>query len=151
MNDNKIRFAAVAKYILCKNAFPQTKTHLKSHLRNVLFLITELLEQIIAVYSCDSTIPEILQVTLPAPQKGSVNCGLFAIAYATDLAIGNNPAEIIYDQCEMRNHLRDYLNSNKIKPFPRFNRTRGEEQFIDITNNIEDANKWISPKKVSKF
>ena len=26
----------------------------------------ELLEQIIAIYSCDSTIPEILQVTLPA-------------------------------------------------------------------------------------
>ena len=49
--------------------------------------------------------------------------------------------EIIYDQCEMRNHLPDYLQSNKIKPFPRFNRTRGEEQFIDITNNVEDTNK----------
>ena len=63
---------------------------------------TELLEQIIEIYSCDSTIPDILQVTLPARQNGSVDCGLFGIAYATDLAIGSNPAEIIYDQCEMK-------------------------------------------------
>ena len=51
---------------------------------------TELLEQIIEIYSCDSTIPDILQVTLPARQNGSVDCG------------GSNPAEIIYDQCEMK-------------------------------------------------
>ena len=61
---------------------------------------TELLEQITAIYSCDPTIPEILQVTLPACQSGSVYCLLFAIAYATDLAIGNNPEEITYNQCE---------------------------------------------------
>ena len=112
---------------------------------------TEPLEQITAIYSCDSTIPEILQVALPACQNGNVDCGLFAIAYATDLAIGNNPAEIMYDQCEMRNHLLNCLQSNKIKPFPRFNRTSSEEQLIDITNNIEDTNKWISPKKFSKL
>ena len=102
---------------------------------------TELLEQITAIYSCDSTIPEILQVTLPAHQNGSADCGLFATAYATDLAIGNNPVEIMYDQCEMTNHPLHCLQSNKIKPFPRFNRARGKEQFTDITNNIEDINK----------
>ena len=59
---------------------------------------TELLEQITVIYSCDSTIPEILQVILPACQNGNVDCGLFAIAYATDLAIGNNTTKIIYDQ-----------------------------------------------------
>ena len=58
---------------------------------------------------------------------------------------------MIYDQCEMRNHLLDCLQSNKIKPFPRFNRARSEEQFVDITNNIEDTNKWISSKKFSKL
>ena len=83
---------------------------------------TELFEQITAIYSCYSAIPEILEVTLPAHQNGSVDCGLFATTYATYLALGNNPAKIIYDQCEMRNHL-DCLQSNKIKPFPRFNRT----------------------------
>ena len=112
---------------------------------------TALLEQITAIYSCDSTIPEFLQVTLPAHQNGSADCGLFATAYATDLAIGNNPAEIIYDQCEMANHPLHCLQSNKIKLFLRFNRTRGKEQFTDITNNIEDINKWISPKKFSKL
>ena len=70
---------------------------------------TELLKQITAIYSCDFTTPKILQVTLPARQSGIVDCALFAIAYATDLAIGNNPAEIIYDQCEIRNCLLDWL------------------------------------------
>ena len=51
----------------------------------------------------------------------------------------------------MRNHIPDCLQSNTIKPFPRFNRTRGEEQFIDITNKIEDTNKWVSTKKFSKL
>ena len=58
---------------------------------------TELLEQITAVYSSDSTIPEILQVTLPARHSGSIHCGLFGVAYATDLAIDNNWVESIYD------------------------------------------------------
>ena len=37
----------------------------------------------------------------------------------------------------MRNHLLDYLQLNKIKPFPRFNKTRCKGQFIDVTNDIE--------------
>ena len=38
---------------------------------------TELLEQIISNHFCDYTIPEILQITLPARQSVSVDCGLF--------------------------------------------------------------------------
>ena len=59
---------------------------------------TELFEQITTLYSFDSIIPKILQVTLPACQSVSVDCGLFAVAYVTDLAIGKNPVELIYDQ-----------------------------------------------------
>ena len=99
----------------------------------------EPLKQITAIYSSDST--NLKFWNLPTRQNGSVSCGLLATAYATDLAIGNNPAEIIYDRYEMRNHLQDCLKSSKVKPFPRFNRTGGEEQFIDITNNTEDTNK----------
>ena len=51
--------------------------------------------------------------------------------------------EITYDHCEMKNQLLDYLQSNKIC-FLRLNRTRCEEHFTNITNNIEDTNKWIS-------
>ena len=58
-------------------------------------------------------IPVILQVTLPACQSGSVDCELFAVAYATVLAIGNNPEEITYDQCEMSNHLLDCYKSKQ--------------------------------------
>ena len=40
----------------------------------------------------------------------------------------------------MRN-LEDCLQINNIKPLPGFNKTRCEEQFIDIINNIEDTSK----------
>ena len=77
--------------------------------------------------------PEILQVTLPARQNGSVDCGLFAITYATDLTIGNDPVEIIYDQCEIRNHLLDCLQSNKIQPCPRKQEVRNSLLILLIT------------------
>ena len=109
----------------------------------------ELLEQAAAIYFCDSTIPEMLQFALPAHQNASLDCGLFGVPFSTGLAIGNNP-ETIYDQCEV-NHLLNCLQSNKVKLFPRFNRARGEEQFIDITNHIENTNKQISPNKFSKL
>lgn len=77
-------------------------------------------------------------------------CCNFTIFKRKKESIGSNLAKIVYDQCEMRNHLVDFLHSNKIKPFLRFNRARGEELLIDITNNTEDTSKRISPKKFSK-
>lgn len=59
---------------------------------------TELLKQITGTYFCDFTTPEILHVILPACQGGSVDCGLFGVAYATDIEIDNHPAEVIYDE-----------------------------------------------------
>ena len=38
-------------------------------------------------------------------QVGSNDCGLFCIAYAVDLAEGNDPSDIEYDQSCMRWHL----------------------------------------------
>ena len=95
--------------------------------------MTELLEQITGIHSCDSTIPEILQVNLPAYQNGSVDCELFAIAYATDLATGNNPAEIIYDQCEMRNLLLNCLHSRSNI----FQDSRKENRLMKLNSFIE--------------
>ena len=52
-------------------------------------------------------------------QKGSDDCGLFAIAYATDLAYGNDPVSCRYKQKELRAHFLDCLKKKEIVPFPR--------------------------------
>ena len=52
-------------------------------------------------------------------QKGSSDCGLFAIAFALDLAEGNDPTGIEYNQKEMRNHLVQCFQKGELKLFPR--------------------------------
>lgn len=52
-------------------------------------------------------------------QKGHTDCGLFAIAYATDLAYGNDPASYIYKQEELGAHFLDSLDNNILSPFPK--------------------------------
>ena len=42
-------------------------------------------------------------------QAGSTDCGLFAIAFATDLAFGEDPVKISYQQCAMREHFAKCL------------------------------------------
>ena len=51
-------------------------------------------------------------------QEGSSDCGLFSIAFATDLAYGNNPAVYRYKQELLRSHLEMCISSNKLLPFP---------------------------------
>ena len=66
-----------------------------------LTLTQELLDQIKAVYSLDSSLPEIEQVFISALQNRNVDCRIFAIAYIIDTAAGN-PTTIVYDESEMR-------------------------------------------------
>ena len=51
-------------------------------------------------------------------QSGSSDCGVFAIAFATALAFGNDPSEFIFDQSQMRKHLMKCLQNNSITMFP---------------------------------
>ncbi|CAB4043419.1 polycystic kidney disease 1-like 2, partial [Paramuricea clavata] len=52
-----------------------------------------------------------LEVELPPVQVqlGEVDCGVFAIAFAYDLAAGNDPSNVRYDQSKMREHLTNCL------------------------------------------
>lgn len=56
-------------------------------------------------------------------QEGNVDCGLFAIAVATDLAYGNDPANVIFEQKKMRNHVLGNLESGSLQPFPRLTKS----------------------------
>jgi ribonuclease HI/exonuclease III len=81
-------------------------------------------KQLAKIYSSDNKINHTFirsakQVPVAVRQIGGVDCGLFAIAYAVDLAFGNDPAKTHYDQREMRDHLKSVLFEQAIKKFPR--------------------------------
>lgn len=50
-------------------------------------------------------------------QSGTADCGLFAVAYCTDLAFGKEPCHYIYNQAEMRGHLLKCFQQMKLEPF----------------------------------
>jgi hypothetical protein len=60
-------------------------------------------------------------------QLGPSDCGLFAVAFAVDLANGLDPTNIIYDQKYMRSHLVECFDRNFISTFPRSSR-----QFVSV-------------------
>jgi len=51
-------------------------------------------------------------------QRGAVDCGLFAIAYADILARDQHPCNVNLDQLQMRRHLIRCLAAKHITPFP---------------------------------
>ena len=51
-------------------------------------------------------------------QKGSKDCGVFAIAMATTIALGHNPSNVVFNQKLMRAHLVDCLKERKFTLFP---------------------------------
>lgn len=55
-------------------------------------------------------------------QVSSNDCGLFALAFATDLCHGLDPAIQRYDQGSMRQHYVDCLENGTMVPFPKTTR-----------------------------
>ena len=51
-------------------------------------------------------------------QVNSVDCGVFAIAFATSLAFGDDPTKLSYDDTQLRPHLLKCLKENNFKRFP---------------------------------
>ena len=62
-----------------------------------------------------------LEVDIPPvqTQAGSVDCGLFAIAFAYELAVGHQPVhEVRFDQTKMRSHLLSCFEKRELTHFP---------------------------------
>ena len=51
-------------------------------------------------------------------QQNGCDCGLFALAYATALCLGQNPQSLLFKQSVMRAHLLKCLEEEDMKPFP---------------------------------
>ena len=53
-------------------------------------------------------------------QKGSFSCGLYAIAFATELVYGYNPIISNFDDRKMRDHLIEYFEKRHMSHFPTY-------------------------------
>ena len=58
-----------------------------------------------------------IRVIKSQKQKGAKDCGLFAIAFATALAFGQNPSKLKFDQKLMRSHLVRCFHEDRLVPF----------------------------------
>ena len=74
-------------------------------------------KQMAAFSFCD--LPEILVEIKGVQQTNSVVCGLFAIAFATSLAFGEDPANVTYHSKKLRMHLIKCLDEKQMTCFPK--------------------------------
>ena len=58
------------------------------------------------------------KVNVQQQRIGTQDCGLFAVAYATEICYGKDPAMATFEQSKMNNHLLQCLQEGKITRFP---------------------------------
>ena len=78
---------------------------------------SSLLNQIASIVCTPKDIIKLTYVDVQM-QQGCDDCGLFAIAFATSLARGEQPGSFFYQQKVMRKHLVDCLEKQNITAFP---------------------------------
>ena len=55
----------------------------------------------------------------PQLQIGIHDCGIFALAFCTSLALGEDLSDVEFDQARMRNHLDDCFEIKYLSSFPK--------------------------------
>ena len=111
----------------------------------------KLLKQLTQLFSPDEALPAYKQHNCHK-QIGYKDCGVFAIAYAVDVLLGNEPHNIRYDQCKMRDHLIACYESGELTSFPKFStddniKTKSSNGF-NTSNEIRNTElKWSTPKR----
>ena len=73
-----------------------------------------------------------VQVMNTAKQKGSTDCGLYAIATLTCLALNVDPTSVVFDQEQLRTHLIRCLEKEEISEFPVIKRRRPASRVTKI-------------------
>ena len=92
-------------------------------------------KQIAAFSYCElaEIVAEVLSVQ---QQTNCVDCGLFAIAFATSLAHNENPVRRVYNTTKLRQHLVSCLEAGKVSVFPSHS-TNEKKDFKATLNAIE--------------
>ena len=86
-------------------------------------LSEQLLEQIITLYGTESEPYIEFSIASVQQQDGGNDCGVFAAAFSTDVAYGNDPREVTYHQPELRMHFLKCLKGRCLTTFPRGNQS----------------------------
>ena len=80
-----------------------------------------IVKQLCEIRKCSQSMLNI--VSIPVQQQlNACDCGVFAVAFATDLAYDKDPAVQHYDTHKIRTHLLHSLQSRLITPFPTTNK-----------------------------
>ena len=79
-----------------------------------------------------------IKVVYPAVQRqrGSSDCGAFALAFATSLCSGENPAAITYCQKKLRSHIVSCLENRCITSFPCYSKRKAPKVHTEVTIDI---------------
>jgi hypothetical protein len=67
-----------------------------------------------------------------AKQTGASDCGLYALATMTCLAVGVDPVTVVFDNEELRPHLAKVLETQRITPFPVKKRRRPADPVASV-------------------
>jgi hypothetical protein len=84
-------------------------------------ITNELRHQLDGLYAPDKTNRTVRHMQIQHQQQGQVDCGLFAIAYATEAAHGQSLedlAGIKFEQGQMRKHLIKCFDAQEMRRFP---------------------------------
>ena len=105
---------------------------------------------------CDIIRPETNKISVKVQpvqqQSNQVGCGVFSIAFAGTLALGDNRALVTYDQTSLRFLLNKFLKLGKFFPYPVINGKRQKRaKRIAITGDVSTpTGEHIFNKKLKK-
>ena len=106
---------------------------------------TETLQQMQQLFSPDGTFPQ-YQLSPCHKQVGTTDCGVFSIAYSTDIIFGNNPSEIVYDQSKLRQQLVNFFDKGTLTTFLKY---KCNVKYNDTTTSgpisSDNHHRWLIP------
>ena len=70
-------------------------------------------------------------------QRGATDCGCFAVAFAVSLLFGDDPSSLLYNQKEMRGHIKECLLAELFTPFPaNEKKARRKPTIVELTVSV---------------
>ena len=98
-------------------------------------------DEVIMSMKCISSLMGGQNFTLRTPscqkQCDRSSCGVFAIAFATSLAAGQDPSALVYKtEAKMRDHLKQCLLKGEISQFPTTSTTRRQNTRLKVKHVV---------------
>ena len=79
-----------------------------------------------------------------AKQSGCVDCALYCMAMVLNLALGNDPTELVFNQPDLCPHLVQWLESSTLSPFPTLKRRKSANEVVKIDIYQMTTQRWWS-------